>query len=439
VKSTTRAEWHARIEAAPADLDLRLSYADWLLEQGDLEGEVILLEVRALREPDGPEAERWLRRAKALRKELGGVLARYPARGGLIEHAEAGSAEQFEELFERAPALSSLEVVETKDVTASPRHPLWARPRRIRAAGARAARIVSVLADVDLPRLEELAIDGASADVAVEIAKILRRRCLHLTRFRLTNTQGDVSPAIIELSRRQEPFSALNLSGAEISTEAFAELLAGIVLFGIGELSLGQTGLAASQVRALGESHRLAHVERLDLRRLALGARGQDVPGAIRAVALGASNVISLELMGARLGVEGVLALTSEKLPSLRELSLQNCAIGDAGLEVLLKSPLSAQLGALNLRSNDLTDDAAFLLARANVPELRLLNLESNSLGETSLQQIARFPSLENAPTITVGWAGPVQANADEHNPKHGVWLGSTNYRPSNVLRRPTR
>jgi uncharacterized protein (TIGR02996 family) len=79
--------------------------------------------------------------------------------------------------------------------------------------------------------------------------------------------------------------------------------------------------------------------------------------------------------------------------PTLRRLSLQGCALGDAGLTALCRGPRWDKLLALRLDSNHLTDAGGVAFARlAPFPQLRSLRLDRNQLGDDTGRTLARCP-----------------------------------------------
>jgi uncharacterized protein (TIGR02996 family) len=440
--------WHDQIAEAPEDIDLRLVFTDWLLERGDPLGEFIQFECRLLREPDHADALKWRRRANALRKAHAkswwGDVGAKAVRGGMIEGVYGVSRDGWDHLWRVAPALVELGLALGR-VPGSPEraeiafHPIWHRVRRLEVRADFVVLAIEALMVDNLPNVERLR--GLSLSRWIDrLIEVLGQHAPRLAPrlARLEIPQCDIPPAtVVRLGAWDHSLAALDLYGNALSREGVAALASGRLLVGIRELMLGRTGIGPEGVMALAACPHLATLERLDLRRAGLSSKAADVAGALAALVAAAPRLVALELMSARIGPAEVPILTAgDPLPALRELSLQGCDIGDAGLARLLESALAPRLAALNLRNNGLTDASARALAETRaLSDLRLLNLESNPITKEGLTILRGTPALAHV-TITAGSTGS-QLFAEPRNEKEGFWLGSTNYKEYNVLRRP--
>jgi uncharacterized protein (TIGR02996 family) len=442
--TTTIEAWHARIEESPDDIDLRLVFADWLLERGDPLGEFIHFECRLLQEPGHPEASRWRELASELRKKhtksWWGRGSDVVVRGGMIEEAVGGKVAILDRLQRVAPALRRLKVAAfggTKDenLRAIGAHPLWRRICRVDLNGNEMVRAILAALEADnLPRLERLRAAHLDASRTKELFALLERRAPRLTQLEIPQLHG--SSVIAMLGAWKRSLVMLDLYGNPLDHKTVRALASGRLLMGIRELMLGETGIGPEGLAALAACPHLATLERLELRRTGLTSKAVNVATALAALASATPRLISLELMGARLGVKEIAALTErDPLTNLRELSLQGCAIGDAGLTQLLASACAGRLSALNLRGNHLSDESARLLARSpRLAGLRLLNLENNPLTKKGIEALRGGPSLAKVIITHGDGAGGMPG---PHNEKDGVWLGSTVYSEKSVLRRP--
>lgn len=484
--STTIEAWHARIAETPEDIDLRLVFADWLIERGDTLGDFIQLECRLLREPRHADALKWRRQANAMRKSheksWWGNVGTTTVRGGMIEGARSNSRKVFDQLERVAPALAELEIpserrLDEEERAALGAHPLWRRVRRLDVYADAVLPVLAALEADNLPNLERLRATSIGARLD-PLLSLLERRAPRLERLEIPNA-GANDASIVRLGAWNHSLVTLDLYGNSLSPDAVASLASGRLLQGIRELRLGRTDIGPEGVVALAACRHLATLERLDLRRAGLSSKTAgavaslmasaprlgaaaleacrqiatrerpdprragsssktaDVAGALAALVASTPRLVALELMSARVGPEEMATITArDSLPALRELSLHGCGIGDGGLARLLDSALARRLDALNLRNNGLSDGSARALAESPaLSGLRLLNLESNPFTEMGLEILRDAPALENV-TITAGSLGS-QLFAEAHNEKEGLWLGSTNYKEYNVLRRP--
>jgi uncharacterized protein (TIGR02996 family) len=105
-------------------------------------------------------------------------------------------------------------------------------------------------------------------------------------------------------------------------------------------------------------------------------------------------NLARLSLAACRLGgVNGYGALARADLPELRELCLNSTAPGPEGVRLFAASPTLARLRRLGFASNHLNRAlTAELAARPEVCNLRVLDLSSNWVGNDGASAIARSP-----------------------------------------------
>jgi Ran GTPase-activating protein (RanGAP) involved in mRNA processing and transport len=132
------------------------------------------------------------------------------------------------------------------------------------------------------------------------------------------------------------------------------------------ELYLRATGLNINQILVLTYSDYLQQLETLDLRCNQFGS-----PREMQA------------LVGMR------------RFPLLKHLDLTSCAVGDAGLKSLVKTPLWRQWETLVLWNNEITDRGVIEMAQAQPPaKLRALELRRNLIGDAGLAALSSSPVL---------------------------------------------
>ena len=411
----TEAEWFARIVAAPTDLELRRVYADWLIEKGDPRGEFIALECRALAEPDHADVIKWKRRATTIRKANAEAWwgRDYETRGGMIEAVRASSRKDFDQLLAVAPALVRLDVQIGPQPPAAD-HPLWGRLRYVDAFSRATQLVIDALDARMLTRLESLRVVSPSDELARALVRALAYAPA-LTRLELVKLEdGTVLRGLAELDAK---FHALDFYDTELDGDTAVAI--GKCLVHVVELSLGSTSIGVAGLNVLARA-KLGALECLDLRR----AISKTTPAAptLRLLADAAPNLRALELMGARITEDAIAALAA--FTRLEELSLHGCDVEDI-------SELPRTLRALNLRANKLVDVSPLEAMK----RLELVNLENNPLSEASQRLLKTSKLLANV-TVSAGKL-PSQLFSEARNDKHGFWLGSTNYREKNVIRRP--
>ncbi len=175
-------------------------------------------------------------------------------------------------------------------------------------------------------------------------------------------------------------------------------------------------GLAAGTVTTLLRSNLLARLTRLDLnapaalgstvlnhlhqikssrlREVSFAASG--LPGAQVERALSAplmQGVTRLSLAGCRLALNGYEALARANLPNLRDLDLSNTTPGADGFRLLCAAPTLARLHWLSFTGNHVNSRlAAELAARRELSNLRVLNLSANAVGNAGATALAQSP-----------------------------------------------
>ena len=429
----TLAEWHAQIEAAPDDLDLRTVFADWLKQQGDPMGDYLGLECQIAASPDHPDRRKWRRAANALFRANSAawdLRGQTTWRGGLLEEAEVASYADLDALAQRAPALRKLTLRATSGRPADPafeQHPVWRRVRVLEWTDG-LGDLVRLLDAGALPQLHEIVVSYSDNAQAL-FERIGAGRAPSLTALTANNRS---EKELAAFAKATHSLTSLGLYEGALTEASAAALAEGALLDGIETLWIGRTSLTTAGLGALTSSGRLASLARLDLRNNRLREPRTWLPALLAA----APRLASLELMGSRLERDvSLLATTDDPAPSLTELSLHGCRAGDAATIALLQHPLGQRLRALNLRGNQLTDATANAIAALPPGSLVVANFENNGFTRAGLSKLENAPFLARA-TVSAGRLGS-QLYTKMTNEKHGVWLGSTYYKASSVLRKP--
>lgn len=408
----------AQILALADDDAPRLVWADALAERGDPRGEFIVAQCALARaDPDdplhatlGPRASqllahhRWDWGAKhGCRFERGFVAA--------LEVRWTTFAEDADAIFGWAPPLRELRFcVSPGDYIPSPASVLdEPRLERIRSLHFEdpvfridndavgdivlpfeavevpfGSEIVARLHD-RLPQLESLGLSGARlhAEAHVLIGKRLGLKRLKLVRCEVDDERVAQLAGLTQLEE-------LDLTGSRIRA-----------LPGLPSLRRLRVGACAPSVLAHRALTSLA-CEDLDfdallppsLQRLALGSgvmpRLADLP-----------RLWELELHERSLDIAKLL----DALPSLRSLRLRGCHLGDAGLAALVAHPVFERLERLDLENNELSAEAARILARAPRLPQRLL-LAENLLGDAGARAIAEAPGAARIVDLDLGHNG---------------------------------
>lgn len=336
----------AAIRAAPEDRALRLVYADWLIERGDLRGEWIVLSCGEATEDDDCEMRRralWqAHRERWTRDDVGDIeLAKRSLayRDGFLHAATfwLGQALAVAPVLARHP-IDSLTLTDTDgNLRKLARSPLLETVRRLEISpDGETSRdeLVGFLNAPGLGRLEELA---------------------------LVSHWKDSDDAI---------WSALARYGR------LAELKG---------LSLTATAVTADQARWLGRS--LPALERLTIEHIsgdALDALAETATFRLRELTLGGSSDPNDAAFAE--------ALESPLMHELTSLTLRRC-LRKRGAARLSRLPCAATLTQLSLESHQ---DAAVVqaLGECAFPALRQLSIEDNRATDDLIGVVARFPAL---------------------------------------------
>ena len=208
------------------------------------------------------------------------------------------------------------------------------------------------------------------------------RRVRQLT-LDVRNVRSEATAAVFESLAQGEHWTGLReLCFGELvvepgSSEGYAEILSGSpILSGLESLQVSPNIPA---LRQFALSPRLANLRVFETWGFPAEA------GAILAGATFREHLEQLWLLGGTLGDEGALALAQQPWPRLRALDLGGHGIGDAGVRHLL--PLVPQLREFSLSNSAITDAGALTLAEALDPaNLHCLCLSYNSLSPGTVQ-----------------------------------------------------
>jgi hypothetical protein len=103
-----------------------------------------------------------------------------------------------------------------------------------------------------------------------------------------------------------------------------------------------------------------------------------------------AAGLEQLDIGDNHVGPDGFLELGRGALPALRRLDIMRTGPGLEGLEHLLPAPVTRHLWSLNLGGNALGAPAGSMLG-VMLPEVRVLDLRDNRLGDAGATYLARF------------------------------------------------
>jgi uncharacterized protein (TIGR02996 family) len=403
----TNEGFRAAICQAAEDDDLRLVYADWLEEQGDLpRAEFIRLQIAEARrgEPFPYWSEEALRQEELLADHEEAWRGELPALRGITWGEFERGFVAWATVEDDAAFRRQAETLRTET---------WVRC----VALAEATYLDQLLACPDVKQLAALWV-GYEAKSRAARALADCPYLENLRRLELRDTRiGDEGVELLAGWPCLANLTELDLR-SNILTDASARALAASPLTRLQALDLGGVDpyhggdnlIGAEGVRALAQSPNLRHLHSLELdwnqlhddaaRELAAATHLSELRhlnlwanniGPEGVAALAASTVFPslarLDLQANWIGPDGAAALASATgLPQLDTLTLWYCGLGDEGVAALAASPRLGSLRSLDLGQNDITAAGVRALAESPyVGELRGLSLRSNPLDESDL------------------------------------------------------
>jgi uncharacterized protein (TIGR02996 family) len=422
---TTDSDFLRAFLESPEDDDLRLVFADWLDDHGDLRGELMRLQV-LLGRRDGDEnlrrqQEKRLRElldhhapvwVEPLRKRIEQCcfsrgmlhlwadatlllkdlphdrLTREACRWVEVLHLRGlGSQEvlamaAFPHLTALDLSFATLNLPVGGDLLPSPLHglsglPSWQYLRSLNLERARVgeAGVRWLAHEADLPRLRSLNLRSNGIDAA-GVAELA---------------------AMTGMPR----LTSLNLANNSLDDAGLGHLISGSVFRGLEALNISYCGLSPAGISwAFGEHLTRVHPKSslpLNVLNLA-GNRLSPVGCSVLAHAPQLENLVALDLSDTHLQDDGLVALAdAAHLPYLTSLQLNANGIGDAGLQVLARSPLLGRLTSLGLSRCPIHDAGVVALVESPLAvRLTRLELELCDLGNATANALARSPWMSN-------------------------------------------
>lgn len=366
----------------PDDDQLRLVFADTLIERGDARGELIAVHCARAQQPRN-EALR-LREAELLhahRAEWFGPLehflrtrnpedaAGYTVNRGYVEHVRVrltGERGEVDELFTLVPSLRSLEL-NGEGLTASKS---LRRIKRLCVTGI-IGEFADLLTEGVFDGLEALDLQVIDGDPGPGLARLTE-----LTEFRSTWGMRGLFP----LPRR---LRMLDGYGEDVIRSQLTTPRKALRDFGLrsATLSIDDADALAMQAPSL---------ERIMLKMSVLSVRVIERLCRVEWPALEC-----LEMHGVSLSFEAASALTALEAPKLSKVELNIAQLRDDGARLVLSMPWFNQLSRLSLAANRLTDDGLLPLLKAK-HSLRELDVQKNQFSNGLISKLTRLASFRS-------------------------------------------
>lgn len=346
----------SRLREAPEDEETWAVYADLLLSQGDVRGELIALRST---KPQTPELkERYDTLLEKHRKALLGPLAKsrkhsFEFERGFVSSASLGSQ----------PATALLQLSQRPVGTL-----LRSVEMRSYAGLAELSDALQVLLNFELRTL------------AITNARIAKRGCGMLAQ----------SPALVGLE-------SLNLSNNSIEREG-AKALAQADFPRLKSLNLSANIIDAKGAMKLATPKNMPSLLNLHLGSNTIRDEG------FAALVNGTLSLKTLRVASNQITAQGLKPLqTSAASARLKQLDLSHNRLGASGMEALLRARFCGCIETLILRDTQLDDESAFVLARADLPQLRSLNIQNNPLGEAGISALLNAKGLPEGASLNAG------------------------------------
>jgi hypothetical protein len=184
---------------------------------------------------------------------------------------------------------------------------------------------------------------------------------------------------------------ALDFDDCRISDQGVATLIRSPHLGPLRSLRIRNSSLHSAALQTILSEPRLIHLRELDL------SRNQITPGPLELLGKAPfrTELRKLSIWSNKLGDKGISTLSGLDLPALKVLDIGFAEVGAAGIEALVGASWLPQLHELSISKNPLGRSLRTLL-RAPLDELKLLDLNFDSLDHSCLKDLAGSPCLAN-------------------------------------------
>lgn len=341
------------IRRHPDDVSVRLIFADWLDEQGDLQAEFIRIQC---------ELEQI---ARAETSESNADPGTDTAGRSNVTTLQAREQQLLDTLT--PICLEDLQTLAVRDVrfTGGFVADLLVEGERFLQHGRLLARWAPALRTLRWQKLPRT--PGPAVTTLLRSPFLSCLRTLDLT----GNPVGRAGMTALSAARRLNQIEHLWLADTFLAGQGMQELARSAYLGGLKTLRLGGNDLSAHDLQALSGARTFAQLSELDLSRNRIGDRG-------------------LQLLA-----------YAESLKTLRTLNVRQNDVGVLGLRAIADSPILTDLEAFDISGNEFgSAGLQYLASAANYGRLRELHLAECDLQSSDITALTQSPYLKRLHTL---------------------------------------
>lgn len=242
---------------------------------------------------------------------------------------------------------------------------------------------------------------------------------------------NDIGPGVRAIAAAGASLGELRLRGNDLASAGARALAGSAALAELRVLDVAANGLGSEGVRLIGASPHLRRLAVLDAGYNGMPKEAALVEAAMQALTALAPTLRGLRLDGNTLSTPGIVGLvTGAEWPVLGALELRGCGLHRPALAYLaqdgrfpaltrlglgtnrfdanalgglLPAAFAAGLTHLDLANNFLGNDGARMLAKADLPRLRWLSIENNTVRRPGLTALLRSETLPRLVTLRSG------------------------------------
>ncbi len=376
----------------PHDRELRLVFADWLEEEGDVRGQVVRMQCQLEDMQPGDRGYSTLRaKERKLYKQYGGFghigfASKQEHKAGFVEWIEITPTrllKHAEEIFKTAPIRELRLKGKSKKFDKLAKLP---QLQQVRSLALKQSKIddAALTAVVESPNLANLETFELHSDDALSIGSIVGRSALIENLKCLRLTSGNLNDQDVARLVERPQLTSLQV-GYALTDGSFQRIGEAGALRSLASLVVSQgwnaTGFSADGLESFGNSDFDEPLQELTLRPVDRGFGAALAAPRLR-------ELRRLDISWTHVATEDVVSMT-EHLGQLEELRLTETRLRDAAARALARSPILQNLKKVYLTGNQITVKGveAILDSEFFSPKTEF-HLSGNSLKATDITAI---------------------------------------------------